>query len=349
MKLKLFVAAAAAFGCTSASAATLAELASNVEASGWVSGSYIYNFNGVDNVGRATDIESNSFTLNQAVLNLVTPAGDGFGAGVQLLAGNDAKTIVNPSYGENAGDSFSLPEAYVTYTSGALSVKAGRYGTLAGYEVLSDAANPLLSRSLQFPAAEPYFHTGVRVAYAASDAATLYLGVNNSAYAGYAEDPDDQKTIEAGVSLAASDSVSLAVYDYYGVDNELDHNYLDVVGSFTISESFSLGLNVDWFSEKDVVDVIGVAGYATMALAPQWSATLRLESLNYDFDDELTEDVTVNAATIALGYTPVDNFRLLFEARVDDADADLYARSGGKSNTDTQPTVGVKAIYSFGL
>ena len=346
MKLKLFVAAAAAFGCTSASAATLAELASKVEASGWVSGSYIYNFNGEDTIGRATDIESNSFTLNQAVLNLVTPAGEGFGAGVQLLAGNDAKTIVNPSYGENDGDSFSLPEAYVTYTTGSLTLKAGRYGTLAGYEVLSDASNPMLSRSLQFPAAEPYFHTGIRAAYAATDSTTLYLGVNNSASGGYAEDPNDQKTIEAGVSTALGESITLAVYDYYGIDGGLKTNFFDAVGSFAISDSFSLGINVDIYDVEKTVTVTGVAGYASLKLSELVTATLRLESLDIDSEDN-SEDNTINAASLALGFTPTKDFRLLVEGRVDDSDEDIYPKNA--SFKGTQPTVGVKAIYSFGL
>ncbi len=329
-----------------ASAATLAELASKVEASGWISGSYFYNLNGEDTVGHPTDIESNSFTLNQAVLNLIAAPEEGFGGGVQILAGNDAATIVNPSYGDG-DDKFSLPEAYLTYTTGKLTVKAGRYGTLAGYEVLSDAANPLLSRSLQFMAAEPYFHTGIRAAYAATDSTTLYLGVNNSAYAGYSVDPDDQKTVEAGFATAFGESVTFAVYDYYGQDGGLDTNYLDVVLGLTASDALSFGLNVDLFTQDEYGDVLGIAGYATLAMSETWSATLRLESTEKDFDPGVDTDVTTNAATIALSYKPSSDFRMIFEARVDDADEDIYIKDGKPEGT--QPTVGVKAIYSFGL
>lgn len=354
MKLKLFVAAAAALGCSSASAATLAELASKVDASGWISGSYIYGLNGEDLAdgfngpgGRATDIESNSFTLNQAVLNLVSAPEEGFGGGVMLMAGEDAFTLVNRSYGENDGDRFALPEAYLTYTTGALTLKAGRYGTLAGYEVLSDAANPLLSRSLQFPAAEPYFHTGIRAAYAASDATTLYLGVNNSALTGAAIDADDQKTIEAGISTALGESATFAVYDYYGMDGGLKTNFLDVVGGFTLTESFSLGLNVDYFTVEDVVDILGIAGYATLKLSDLVTATLRLESLDADYEPGVATDNTINAATLALGFTPTSDFRLLVEGRIDDSDEDIYLKDGELKAT--QPSIGVKAIYSFGL
>ncbi|RYZ66026.1 MAG: hypothetical protein EOP08_05725, partial [Proteobacteria bacterium] len=190
---------------TTASAATLSDLASQVEVTGWVSSSYVHSFIDEDLAyTRASDIESDSFQLNQAVLNIGTTQESGFGGFVSLMLGEDADRLVNSSYGEGIGDKFAIPEAYISYVSGPWTFKGGRFGTLAGYEVISDASNPLLSRSLQFPAAEPYYHTGLRAAYAASDATTLYLGVSNSAFGGFADDTNTQKTIEAGLSMALS-------------------------------------------------------------------------------------------------------------------------------------------------
>jgi hypothetical protein len=334
---------------TAASAATLTELASSVEASGWISTSYVHSFIDEDlTTTRATDIESDSFQLNQAVLNLGTAAGEGFGGFVSVMLGEDADRLVNSSYGEGAGDKIGIPEAYVSYVSGPWSLKAGRYGTLAGYEVVSDAANPLLSRSLQFPAAEPYYHTGVRAAFAASEATTLYLGVANSAFGGFADDTNEQKTVEAGVAFALSDSFSLGIYDYYGVENVLgDVNYLDVVANFGASDSLTLALNVDWYSD-DFGDIYGVAGYGTYKFSDLWATTVRLESLERDFDDGTK--YRINAATIDLAFTPVPEFRLLMEARIDDADEDIFLDDSQTGKlTSSQPTVGIKAIYSFGL
>ncbi len=91
---------------------------------------------------------------------------------------------------------------------------------------------------------------------------------------------------------------------------------------------------------------------ASPATARTSSATdgrrpLRIESLERDFD--AGPNYTVNAATIDLAFTPTPQFRLLMEARVDDADEDIYldSRRTG-SMTGTQPTLGVKAIYAFG-
>jgi len=329
-------------------AATLSELAANVEASGWISTSYVHSFIDEDLANtRATDIESDSFQLNQAVLNLGTTTQEGFGGYASIMLGEDADRLVNTSYGEGAGDKLGIPEAYISYASGAWTLKAGRYSTLAGYEVVSDSANPLLSRSLQFPAAEPYYHTGIRAAYAASESTTLYLGLANSAYGGFADDTNEQKTVEAGISFAVSDSISLGLYDYYGVEDELgDVNYLDAVASFAASDTLTFALNVDWYSD-DFGDIYGIAGYGTYRFSDRWAATLRVESLERDFD--AGPQYTVNAATIDFAYTPVPQFRLLMEARVDDADEDIFVDDlQAGTFTSTQPTIGIKAIYSFG-
>jgi hypothetical protein len=330
-------------------AATLSDLASKVEANGWVSASYVHSFIDEDLAStRATDIESDSFQLNQAVLNLGTTAEEGFGGFVSIMLGEDADRLVNSSYGEGSGDKVGIPEAYISYASGAWTLKAGRYGTLAGYEVVSDAANPLLSRSLQFPAAEPYYHTGFRAAYAASDSTTLYFGLANSAFGGFADDTNEQKTIEAGASFALSDSFSLGIYDYYGVENDLgDVNYLDAVATFTASDKLSLALNVDWYSD-DFGDIYGIAGYGTYKFSDRWATTVRIESLERDFD--AGAQYTINAATVDLAFTPAPEFRLLLEARIDDADEDIFVDDDLTGElTSTQPTIGIKAIYSFGL
>lgn len=349
LKTKSLIATSAILASTAAPAATLADLASKVEASGWISASYIHSFIDEDLANtRATDIESDSFQLNQAVLNIGTPVEQGFGAFVSVMLGEDADRLVNTSYGEGQGDKFSLPEAYITYASGSWLFRAGRYGTLAGYEVVSDASNPLLSRSLQFPAAEPYYHTGVRATYAVSESMTVHLGLNNSAFGGFADDTNEQKTVEAGVSFAFSDAFTLSVYDYYGVENDIgDVNYFDVVAAFTASDALSFALNLDMYSD-DFVDITGLAGYATLKFSDTWAATLRLETLDRDFDDG--GSLTINAATLALSYTPADGFRLLLEGRVDDADEDIFLKDASTGElTQTQPTVGIKAIYSFGL
>jgi Putative beta-barrel porin-2, OmpL-like. bbp2 len=349
MMKRSILAFAAATASTAVSAATLSDLASNVEASGWISASYAHSFIDEDLTStRALNVSSDSFELNQAVLNLGTVTKDGFGGFVSVMLGEDAASLVNPSYGENTGDKVAIPEAYLSYASGAWTIKAGRFATLAGYEVASDATNPLLSRALQFAAAEPFYHTGVRVAYAASESTTVYLGLDNSAYGGFADDTNEQKTVEAGFAFAPSKAVSFGLYDYYGVENDLGAvNYLDAVASVAATDKLTLALNLDWYSD-DFGDIYGVAGYATYHFTDRWATSIRLESLKRDFEGGAR--YTIDAATVDLAFTPAPEFRVLVEARVDDANQDIFvddSRTG--SMTGTQPTVGIKAIYSFGL
>lgn len=334
---------------TAAPAATLSEMASGVEVNGWVSASYLHSFIDEDLTStRTLAIEPDSLQLDQAVLNLSSKGENGFSGFVSILLGEDAARLVNASYGEGDGDKFGVAEAYLSYASGPWSLRAGRYASLAGYEVWGDALNPTLTRSLQFTAAEPFFLTGVRASYAASDSTTLYLGVVNSAFGGYANDTNEQKTVEAGASFALSDSFSLGIYDYYGVENDLgDVNYLDVVASYAATRKLTLALNGDLYQD-DFVDILGIAGYATYQFSDRWSATVRLESLDRDFDDGT--QYTINAATVDVAFKPVREFRVLMEARVDDADEDIFLddRHTG-SMTGTQPTIGIKAIYSLGM
>lgn len=349
MMTRSIYAVSALLASAAAPAATLSEVASKVEVSGWISASYLHSFIDEDlRSTRTTAVQPDSFQLDQAVLNLSTQADEGFGGFISIMLGEDADRLVNASYGEGDGDKFGLAEAYLTYQTGSWSLRAGRYATLAGYEVANDAVNPLLSRSLQFTAAEPFFHTGVRAGYAASDAATFYLGVANSAYGGFANDTNEQKTIEAGASFAFSDAVSFGIYDYYGVENDLgDVNYLDVVVAVAATERLTLALNGDWYQD-DFGDIVGVAGYVTYQFTDRWGTTVRLESLQRDFDEGA--QYTINAATVDIAFTPLPEFRLLMEARIDDADEDIFLddRQAG-SMTGSQPTVGVKAIYSFGM
>lgn len=349
MMTRLIYAVSALLVSTAAPAATLADVTSKVEVSGWISASYLHSFIDEDLTStRTTAVRSDSFQLDQAVLNLGTQADEGFGGFVSIMLGEDADRLVNASYGEGDGDKFGVAEAYLTYQSGPWILRAGRYATLAGYEVASDSINPLLTRSLQFTAAEPFYHTGVRAGYAASDSATFYLGVANSAYGGFANDTNDQKTIEAGASFALSDALLLGIYNYYGAENDLgDVNYLDVVATFAATEKLTLALNVDWYQD-DFGDIVGTAGYVTYQLTDRWGTTVRLESLQRDFDEGA--QYTINAATVDIEFKPVPEFRLLMEARIDDADEDIFLddRQTG-SMTGTQPTLGLKAIYSFGM
>src|SRR5579885_2238360 len=171
------LATAALAGCPVLAAAagpTLDEILTNsgITATGHLSASYTTGFNkGQTLAYRAFDVTSDSFTFNQALLNVSKLPESGFGAAVSLLAGDDAQGV-NAAYGDfndsGTGVSnakFNAMQAYLQWASGNFTVIGGRYVTLAGAEVIDDSLDSNISRSLLFQLAEPLVHTGVRASY----------------------------------------------------------------------------------------------------------------------------------------------------------------------------------------
>lgn len=373
---------AATFGAQTAGAAgpTLSEVLGNsgITANGWVSGSYVYGFNDDQDAlaGRTFDGDTDSFLLNQAVVNISSLPTSGFGGLVTLLAGEDAVGI-NGSYGENGGDKFAVNQAYFQYAGGALTIIGGRFNTLAGAEVIADPLNANLSRSILFTAVEPFVHTGVRAAYKVSDQFTAYLGLNNSGLGGAASDGDQRKTVEAGGYFAPTSAIGLGLYDYYGVEADgFKNNYLDFVGTFQAMEALQLVLNLDMQNQKfdggNKPKRTGGALYVNYKLSDLIRFSVRGEIVEFDADLDIpgVDDTdTVKEITFTVGYSPAKNFDVLFEARLDKDQEDVFIDGikpdeGGEGQaksttvcdgtdctkfTDTQSDVAVKAIYKFGL
>jgi hypothetical protein len=236
---------------------------SGITAAGYVDGSYDATFNSTNGVTtgqvplHAFDTNSNTFEVNQAALTLSYLPSDGFGALVNVIAGEDAK-VINSVYSPGSGSDFALTQGYVQYAHGPWTVIGGRFVTLAGNEVIDETKNTNISRSLLFTNLEPLVHTGVRASYKFSDMLTGYLGVNNTAL-GLAQDADKPKTFEVSAAITPNSATSIALTDYYGVDQfsgtETKNNYLDLVASWQATTALQLVLNGDYARGIGSLDV----------------------------------------------------------------------------------------------
>jgi hypothetical protein len=325
---------------------------SGITATGHVSASYQTGFNdGTALGGRAFDSKTDSFTLNQAALTISSLPAEGFGALVNVIAGDDA-SVLNGSYGDGSGK-FNLTQAYVQYATGGLTVMGGRYVTLAGYEVIDDANTPHISRSFLFQNAEPLVHTGVRASYKVNDMVTGYLGAANSAFSGLATDDNKLKTIEAGVALTPSASTSIGIYDYYGIDGSTTHqktNYLDVVVSFKASDALTLALNADYLryfgpGSAPGSEVKGVAGYAAFQVTDMVAIRGRVEYVKLDPNGAKSDSVQTYTGTVVV--SPSKNLDLLGEVRYDNDKKSYSIFPDGAGTKDSQGDVAIKAIYKF--
>src|ERR1700682_4402475 len=295
---------------------------SGITESGYVAASY-YHSNGY-NYEHQFDNKHDTFQLDQAALTLAYQPKEGFGALVNIAAGEDMK-ILNAAEGSNP-NTFDVVQGFVQYATGPLTVIAGKYVTLAGAEVIAPTGNTNFSRSLLF-FAEPLTHTGIRTTYAATDTLSLVGGVNNGwNYSSLTT--SGSKTAELGVAWTPNKIFALTAQAYVGKDPTFDaqRTLVDAVATYTATDALTFILSYDWGKQKQHVagnsdlDWTGAAVYTNYALNDQWRVSLRLEYLN-DKDGFVSgilgTSQKLKEGTVTFGYAPVKSFELRMEARYD--------------------------------
>jgi hypothetical protein len=343
-----------------------------ISANGYVAASY-YASNGYPTNIHQFDVDHDTFQLDQAGFSVAYQPKQGFGALVDLMAGEDARILHIAEDGRD--DSFDMRQAYIQYASGPLTVIGGKFVTLAGAEVINPTQNTNFSRSLLFTLAEPLTHTGVRATYALSDTLSVIAGVNNgwnTTSTSYGS-----KTGELGVAWTPNKTFSLAAQSYVGKFGAtvpgLDgvRSLVDVVGTYNATSALTFIVNVDWDRQDQAfgpgtasASWYGVAGYANYAFSDQWRMSLRGEYLD-DADGFLTSAAELpgytgptigqhfSEGTLTFGYSPVKNFELRMEGRYDTAQTNLFLRSRAIGTlpaefADSLSQIALQGVYKFG-
>ena len=329
---------------------------SGITATGYVAASY-YHSNGY-NYEHQFDNKHDTFQLDQAALTVAYQPKEGFGALINIAAGEDMK-ILNAAEGSNP-NTFDVVQGFVQYATGPLTVIAGKYVTLAGAEVIAPTGNTNFSRSLLF-FAEPLTHTGIRTTYAATDTLSLIAGVNNGwNYSSLSS--SSGKTAELGVAWTPIKAFALTAQAYVGKDPTFDaqRTLIDAVATYNATDALTLIVSYDWGKQEQHtagspdMDWSGVAGYANYAISDQWRVSLRLEYLD-DKDGFVTATGTpqkLKEGTVTFGYDPVKSFELRVEARYDKSDKSPFLRSLSYTDSpntfaDSQTEFVLQGVYKF--
>jgi len=324
---------------------------SGLTANGYVAASYFHSTE--TNAYHNYDIGHDSFQLDQAALTVAFQPKQGFGAVVNVIAGEDAR-LQNSFEDSSSRSSVDVLQAYAQYATGNWTIIGGKFVTLAGAEVIAPTGNTNFSRSLLF-AYEPSVHTGVRATYAVSDKLSVIVGANNGW--NYTKTNYGSKTGEFGISLTPSKAFALTAQTYIGKDPVFNasRKIVDLVGTFNATDALSFVLSYDWGRQDSPVDSAadakwsGLAGYVNAKLNPQWRVSLRLEYLD-DKDGFLTgAQQKLTEGTITLGYAPADSFELRLEGRYDKAPATTIASFSPLDSpfTDKQTELAVQGVYKF--
>jgi hypothetical protein len=304
----------------------------------------------------SADGSYDSFNFQQAGLTLAYQPATGFGAMVNVVATPYSSVYVDnyapdPNYYLSSGakpgsPTFSVFQGYAQYVTGAWTVIAGKFSTLAGAEVYAPTGNTNVTRSILFTE-EPLTHTGVRATYAPNSKFSFIFGVNNGWFnAGDEDSIGAPKTVEAGISVTPNKQWAWTLQNYYGSDL---NNYgttsglelLDTVVTFNATSALTLIGSADFGNVASTpsspsASWWGVAGYINYQLNPKWRVSLRGEYFD-DQDGYLTDGFYVGPApyspltsagserlaegTITFGWDPVSHLEFRIEGRYDAPDS----------------------------
>jgi Putative beta-barrel porin-2, OmpL-like. bbp2 len=326
--------------------------------SGYVAASY-YASNGYPFNWHQFDIEHNTFQLDQAGLSIAYQPKEGFGALVDVIAGEDARVLHIAEDGND--NTVDVKQAFLQYATGPLTVYAGKFVTLAGAEVINPTLNTNFSRALLF-FEQPLTHTGVRATYAATDEILLTAGVNNGW--NLTSMSYGSKTGELGIAWTpASKLFAITAQAYFGKLEALDaeKTLIDVVATYNATSQLSIILNFDYnnqdkaFTDGSSASWHGAALYVNYAITDQWRVSLRGEYLD-DKDGFATAGPpqTLKEGTITVGYAPTKNFELRAEVRYDRSAAGTplfyktrAAAVDGVPDSDNLSEFALQGVYKF--
>ena len=302
---------------------------------------------------RVFDYAPSSFILQAIDLTVAKLPAEGAGGLVDITMGKDASAIASTGTSLGPTQTFDITQAYGQYASGAMTVIAGKFVTMSGAEVIKTTGDTNFSRSILFGYAIPFAHTGVRATYKVSDAVSLVGGVNNGW--DQATDTNSQKTIELGAMLNPAKSFALSAMVYSGAEPGAaigTRNLLDLVATFTVSDSLNFVLNYDNGSQNNAITVgskakwNGLAAYANYQISDPWRVSVRLETFK-DTNGYRTGVVqTWKEATLTVGYAVSKSTELRGEIRKDTSDKAAFAFSDGIARK-AQSSLGLEAIYKF--
>lgn len=331
---------------------------------------YVFNKGTTSNLQlRSLYPDNQEFSINAFTISVSkTPTMEGgimdlIGFRADVLFGEQAPLLGSNGLSSDVVDPYQAYLQFLAPVGNGLNVYAGRFVTLAGYEVIEAKDNPNITRSILFGFAIPFTHTGIRADYTAGPL-TLTAGLNNGW--DQVKDLNDNPTIESQIAFSYSGGAItdlwFGVTGYFGrefveVENALGETassngwreLVTAVGTLTLMDKVTFIVDADFGWQQDLVLDVGaesvnaawwgVAGYVVLDLHPAVTFALRAEY----FDDQdgfrtgLTQKLFEFTPTLAVkpfkGLIAdnrfLDNFEARAEFRWDHSDERFFETDDG--------------------
>jgi Putative beta-barrel porin-2, OmpL-like. bbp2 len=323
---------------------------------GYVEAFYQYNFDRPSNLVtayRAFDDRSNSFTIDNAVLDVVGTVGD-VSTHVALQIGNTPSQYYSdePTYAGIAGIGASdanlwrvVQQAIVAYKPSDLLIEGGIFLSPIGFENLAIKDQWNWSRSNLFDAL-PFYHAGVRATYPVSPSVTAAVMVTNGWNDIVNRNP--YPCVSGVVTWSPTSDVSTQFIYFGGVEpppgtpvGQPWRNLFDAVASWNVSSVLQLAAHADAGVEPNDLGTtswFGGAAYVRVHVLPKLFVVARADYLHeHDADGAprlFFPAATVHSITATADVRPAKNLSVRLEFRDDRASSAMYFR--GDVATDAE-------------
>ena len=350
----------------------------------YIENSYVWNL-GNTSRGRVNDLRYYDFdagyTFNIAELSIKKDPSERypFGYGLVLTAGIDSQK--NHALGIFRGDddqfafrntpAFDLQEAYGSYKfplGSGLTLKAGKFVTLLGYEVIEAPNNLNFSRGYLFTFSTPFTHVGALATYAPLD----WLSLTAGTVVGWdvARDNNSAMSFTGQIALTPLKDFTLNLNWITGPEqNHQDTNLrtvLDFVAIYTGIKKLTLAANIDIGWEYDEPSLVATRSSNTTAtwqayagyVAYDWTEALRTAlrgEIFHDADGARTHAAGIGSPVTLYGITATAQYKIWkglmgrVEYRHDQASRKAFAATGDGTvpTSRAQDTITIVLDYLF--
>lgn len=243
---------------------------------------------------------------------------------------------------------WAMPQLYGEVAYGDLSVKAGHFYTIIGYEVVTAPDNFFYSHAFTMYNSEPFTHTGVLATYNAGDGVTLYGGWTAGWDTGFerhhqgAQGVDSSKgsSFLGGVSVELTDSMTFTYATTAGDLGWRGEGY-----SHSLVLDYNITDDLEYVIQSDLVNTnnggdhqVGVNQYLFYQINDTLRAGVRAEWWKTSAGNE------VQAVTYGVNIKATDNLVLRPEMRHQWADNGVIPTSNAQ---DGEAIFGIDAILTY--
>lgn len=243
---------------------------------------------------------------------------------------------------------WALPQAYLQVANGDLSVIAGHFFTIVGYEVITAPGNFFYSHAFTMFNSEPFTHTGVLATYTVNDNLEVYAGWTLGWDTGYDQFKNGSNWL-GGFKYTFSDRASVT---YVSTAGDFGARGKEAY-SHSIVFNFNLTDRLDWIVQSDYVsilkdpngnvpvnlnDQVGLNQYLFYTINDCWKAGVRAEWWHSD-------GASYNEVTAGINYKPHANVVIRPEYRYNFGNQPIT--NGVHTKANRISVFGVDAIITY--